>query len=89
MASSPDDVKRSQKHSNEKLLSLLEPDVPANRVSLNEDGRLMWPVLFLYPEHGQSELIEAFHEDSRYYNTHNYIIIFVKVFVSNYIGLLV
>ncbi|XP_006839872.1 PREDICTED: tetratricopeptide repeat protein 4 [Chrysochloris asiatica] len=36
------------------------------RVSLDEQGRLSWPVLFLYPEHAQSDFISAFHEDSRF-----------------------
>ncbi|XP_029803231.1 tetratricopeptide repeat protein 4 isoform X2 [Suricata suricatta] len=36
------------------------------RLSIDEQGRLSWPVLFLYPEHTQSDLITAFHEDTRY-----------------------
>lgn len=36
------------------------------RLSVDEQGRLSWPVLFLYPEHTQSDFIAAFHEDSRY-----------------------
>nr|XP_003411108.1 tetratricopeptide repeat protein 4 [Loxodonta africana] len=36
------------------------------RVSLDDQGRLSWPVLFLYPECGQSDFISAFHEDSRF-----------------------
>nr|XP_056700944.1 tetratricopeptide repeat protein 4 [Euleptes europaea] len=36
------------------------------RVCLDENGSLSWPVLFLYPEHGQSDLISAFHEESRF-----------------------
>uniref|UniRef100_A0A673TET3 Tetratricopeptide repeat domain 4 n=1 Tax=Suricata suricatta TaxID=37032 RepID=A0A673TET3_SURSU len=35
------------------------------RLSIDEQGRLSWPVLFLYPEHTQSDLITAFHEDTR------------------------
>nr|XP_044995316.1 tetratricopeptide repeat protein 4 isoform X3 [Jaculus jaculus] len=35
------------------------------RLSLDEQGRLSWPVLFLYPEYAQSDFISAFHEDSR------------------------
>ncbi|XP_006146172.1 tetratricopeptide repeat protein 4 isoform X1 [Tupaia chinensis] len=35
------------------------------RLSLDELGRLSWPVLFLYPEYAQSDFISAFHEDSR------------------------
>ncbi|XP_077005664.1 tetratricopeptide repeat protein 4 isoform X2 [Tamandua tetradactyla] len=36
------------------------------RVSLDDQGRLSWPVLFLYPEYTQSDFISAFHEDSRF-----------------------
>ncbi|XP_004607168.2 tetratricopeptide repeat protein 4 isoform X2 [Sorex araneus] len=36
------------------------------RLSMDEQGRLSWPVLFLYPEYGQSDFISAFHEDSRF-----------------------
>ncbi|XP_007944138.1 tetratricopeptide repeat protein 4 [Orycteropus afer afer] len=36
------------------------------RVSLDDQGRLSWPVLFLYPEYAQSDFISAFHEDSRF-----------------------
>ncbi|XP_054836889.1 tetratricopeptide repeat protein 4 isoform X2 [Eublepharis macularius] len=36
------------------------------KVCLDENGSLSWPVLFLYPEHGQSDLISAFHEESRF-----------------------
>ncbi|XP_075412784.1 tetratricopeptide repeat protein 4 [Tenrec ecaudatus] len=36
------------------------------RVSLDEQGRLGWPVLFLYPEYAQSDFISSFHEDSRF-----------------------
>ncbi|XP_044286186.1 tetratricopeptide repeat protein 4 [Varanus komodoensis] len=36
------------------------------KVCLDENGSLTWPVLFLYPEHGQTDLIAAFHEESRF-----------------------
>ncbi|XP_053099672.1 tetratricopeptide repeat protein 4 isoform X2 [Hemicordylus capensis] len=36
------------------------------KVCLDENGNLTWPVLFLYPEHGQTDLISAFHEESRF-----------------------
>ena len=35
-------------------------------VHLDDQHRLVWPVIFLYPEYGQSEVILEFHEDSRY-----------------------
>ncbi|XP_061489083.1 tetratricopeptide repeat protein 4 isoform X2 [Rhineura floridana] len=42
-----------------------ENDVGA-KVCLDENGSLTWPVLFLYPEHGQTDFISAFHEESRF-----------------------
>lgn len=50
-------------------LSLNEPgaeNVPVGKVHLDENGSLVWPVLFLYPEHRQTDFISAFHEDSRF-----------------------
>ncbi|XP_064928197.1 tetratricopeptide repeat protein 4 [Columba livia] len=36
------------------------------KVHLDADGNLNWPVLFLYPEHEQTDFITAFHEQSRF-----------------------
>nr|XP_017510743.1 tetratricopeptide repeat protein 4 isoform X1 [Manis javanica] len=36
------------------------------RLSVDDQGRLSWPVLLLYPEYAQSDFISAFHEDSRF-----------------------
>ncbi|KFV68646.1 Tetratricopeptide repeat protein 4, partial [Dryobates pubescens] len=36
------------------------------KVHLDADGNLNWPVLFLYPEHEQTDFIAAFHERSRF-----------------------
>ncbi|KAM6262473.1 tetratricopeptide repeat protein 4 [Porphyrio hochstetteri] len=36
------------------------------KVHLDADGSLTWPVLFLYPEHEQTDFVEAFHENSRF-----------------------
>ncbi|XP_013780202.2 LOW QUALITY PROTEIN: tetratricopeptide repeat protein 4-like [Limulus polyphemus] len=50
-------------------LSFLQPVHPAaasSKVHQDENGALLWPVLFLYPEYGESDFIEAFHEDSRF-----------------------
>ncbi|XP_075688260.1 tetratricopeptide repeat protein 4 [Rhinoderma darwinii] len=41
-------------------------NVTGAQVSLDENGRLRWPVLFFYPEHSQTDFISAFHEDSRF-----------------------
>lgn len=40
------------------------------RLSIDDQGRLSWPVLFLYPEYAQSDFISAFHEDTRYCLSH-------------------
>ncbi|NXW76582.1 TTC4 protein, partial [Hirundo rustica] len=36
------------------------------KVHLDADGNLSWPVLFLYPEHEQTDFTVAFHENSRF-----------------------
>ncbi|NXW89721.1 TTC4 protein, partial [Alopecoenas beccarii] len=36
------------------------------KVHLDADGNLNWPVLFLYPEHEQTDFIAAFYEQSRF-----------------------
>lgn len=60
-------VKRSAEGVAEDLeLSDLEPTHPAalrKRVHFNEQGNLAWPVLFLYPEHGETDFIEEFLEE--------------------------
>lgn len=46
-------------------MSDLEPTHPAalrKRVHFTEQGNLAWPVLFLYPEHGETDFIEEFLE---------------------------
>lgn len=49
------------------ILNGLSSENPGGaRLSLNNQGRLSWPVLFLYPEYTQSDFVAAFHEDSRY-----------------------
>ncbi len=45
----------------------LEGSAPSGgRVHLDSDDRLVWPVLFLYPQYGQSDYIEAIPETDRY-----------------------
>lgn len=48
------------------LASLEGHNTSGARVHVNDDGSLQWPVLFIYPEHSQTDFIEAFHENSRY-----------------------
>lgn len=53
--------------SNDLNLAAVEPCHPAavgKRVHLDESGALVWPVLFLYPEYGETDFIQEFHEDS-------------------------
>ncbi len=52
-------------------MSLLEPAHPSavhRRVhfSPKDPSKLVWPVLLLYPEHGETDLVEAFEEDARF-----------------------
>ncbi len=35
------------------------------RVHMAQDGSLVWPILFLYPEYGQSDFIQALSETDR------------------------
>ena len=49
------------------ILSSLESHHPSGaRVHLDTNGTLHWPVLFIYPEYGQTDLIESFPESTRY-----------------------
>lgn len=43
-----------------------EADLPQGRVQLDENERLLWPVLILYPETGQADVVQKFHEDTPY-----------------------
>ena len=47
-------------------LSLEDPHPSGKRVHLDAGGSLVWPVLFLYPEFGQTDLVEAFGEDQTF-----------------------
>ncbi|XP_071556720.1 DNA polymerase interacting tetratricopeptide repeat-containing, protein of 47 kDa [Temnothorax nylanderi] len=45
----------------------LEPQVPQiaqSRVHFDEKGKLVWPVMILYPETQQTDFIQNFHEDT-------------------------
>ncbi|XP_015726286.1 tetratricopeptide repeat protein 4 isoform X2 [Coturnix japonica] len=48
------------------LNGFLSDGATGAKVHLDADGNLNWPVLFLYPEHEQTDFIEAFHENSRF-----------------------
>ena len=48
------------------LDGLTSQEATGVRVSLDEQGSLQWPVLFLYPEHQQTDFISAFRESSRF-----------------------
>ncbi|XP_016041466.2 tetratricopeptide repeat protein 4 isoform X2 [Erinaceus europaeus] len=51
----------------EVLLDGLSSENPYGaRLSIDDQGKLSWPVLFLYPEYAQSDFISAFHEDARF-----------------------
>ena len=40
------------------------PIAAESKVTLHSDGSLSWPLILVYPEHSQSDLIASFHEDS-------------------------
>ena len=51
-----------------KFLILLEnPGNPIEKtVRISEDGAdLLWPVVFLYPEYGQTDFVESFNENTK------------------------
>lgn len=49
-----------------KALGLNNQHTPGKgQVILDNDGILHWPVLFVYPEYGQTDFIEAFNENHR------------------------
>ncbi|XP_033736553.1 tetratricopeptide repeat protein 4-like [Pecten maximus] len=49
------------------LLTNLElPNSGNAKVHVDADNKLVWPVLFMYPEHTQTDYIEAFREDVRF-----------------------
>jgi hypothetical protein len=47
-------------------LRLEGPHPSGERVHLDGQGQLVWPVLLLYPEYGQTDFIAAFNENQRY-----------------------
>lgn len=50
-------------------LENLEPHLPmalGTRVHLEDDGCLVWPVLFVYPEHGQTDFVRHFRDDETF-----------------------
>ena len=53
------------------LMSSLEPEHPLTvhrrfHFSPEDPSKLVWPVLLLYPEHGEMDLVEAFEEDTQF-----------------------
>lgn len=54
---------------NKEIVNLkdLEPQLPQlaqNVVHLDDNEKLIWPVMILYPEVFQTDFIQKFHEDS-------------------------
>ncbi|XP_070563918.1 tetratricopeptide repeat protein 4-like [Ptychodera flava] len=48
-------------------LSSIEGSVPTgHKVYLDDSGVLHWPVLFMYPEYGQTDMINDFNENDRF-----------------------
>nr|XP_008107598.1 PREDICTED: tetratricopeptide repeat protein 4 isoform X1 [Anolis carolinensis] len=66
VASSEDETETFSGFAEMSLDGLSSESTIGAKVHLEEDGSLTWPVLFLYPEHGQSDFISAFREESRF-----------------------
>ena len=61
----------SAKGSSGLALADLEPNHPEasqKRVHVDEDNNLVWPVLFLYPEFGETDFIEEFRENDLFWS---------------------
>ncbi|XP_043941433.1 tetratricopeptide repeat protein 4 [Protopterus annectens] len=66
-SSDEDEEDRELKHLSELSLAGLDSEIAvSSTVFLNENGNLVWPVLILYPEYGQTDFISAFNEESRF-----------------------
>ncbi|XP_071117917.1 tetratricopeptide repeat protein 4-like [Haliotis cracherodii] len=51
------------------LFTSLESHNPSgSKVHVDESGTMFWPVLFFYPEHGQTDFIEAFNENNVFWD---------------------
>ena len=65
------EINRSNSSDGEKkadalLLTSLESSHPSGaKVFINDSGHLEWPVLFLYPEHGETDFISRFNEHAK------------------------
>ena len=48
------------------IFESIHPAADGHHVHLNENGNLIWPVIFLYPEYGQTDFIESFNENDTF-----------------------
>ena len=64
-----DAVKQRGIHFIGSLFESIHPASDGRHVTINSEGELIWPVLFLYPEYGQSDFIEKF-EESQTFSDH-------------------
>lgn len=53
-----------RKHPDLKDLEPQVPQIAQSRVHLDEQNKLIWPVMILYPETHQTDFIQNFHEDT-------------------------
>ncbi|KAK3921416.1 DNA polymerase interacting tetratricopeptide repeat-containing, protein of 47 kDa [Frankliniella fusca] len=64
-------IKFKGKDSSALKLSDLEPQFPdamRSHVTIDESGKLVWPVIFMYPEYKLTDFIQSFHEDETFEN---------------------
>jgi len=58
-----DEFDEKDEDSRESLINGIETLQPNVKVHLNDEGVLNWPVMFVYPEYGQTDFIQEFAED--------------------------
>ena len=61
-----DVVKKRGIRVNGSLFESIHPAAYGRHVTLDSEGNLVWPVLFIYPEYGQSDFIEKFEENQTF-----------------------
>lgn len=67
----------NEEEDDEKHVPVQHPDAAPYRIQLLQDGELTFPVIFLYPESNQSDVIEEFRETDTFYSH------FTEMFAAN------
>jgi tetratricopeptide (TPR) repeat protein len=65
-AHSSDDISSSHCSNEEDMDYIIDgPHPTISGVHFDDEGFLVWPVIFLYPEYGQTDLVQSFHENNK------------------------